>query len=157
MRDRPDLGLGIDHINVGAYIRNTIRQDRTTSREEALLEIYKVMRPGEPPTVETAEKLFYDLFFGKARLKDESVEARAEPEQSADVLVRLKRAEVGEVWILEQEQDWLRIIVPAANRPDEIEDPVWVPGGGLRHARLRALRPFRRRPGEDGYAAQSRW
>ena len=118
--------LGIDHINVGAYIRNTIRQDRTTSREEALLEIYKVMRPGEPPTVETAEKLFYDLFFGKARLKDESVEARAEPETSADVLVRLKRAEVGEVWILEQEKDWLRIIVPAANRPDEIEDPVWV-------------------------------
>ena len=119
--------LGIDHINVGAYIRNTIRQDRTTSREEALLEIYKVMRPGEPPTVETAEKLFYDLFFGKARLKDESVEARAEPEASADVLVRLKRAEMGEVWILEQEQDWLRIIVPAADRPDEIEEPVWVP------------------------------
>ena len=119
--------LGIDHINVGAYIRNTIRQDRTTSREEALLEIYKVMRPGEPPTVETAEKLFYDLFFGKARVKDESVEARAEPEQSAEVLVRLKRAEMGEVWILEQEEDWLRIIVPAADRPDEIEDPVWVP------------------------------
>ena len=119
--------LGIDHINVGAYIRNTIRQDRTTSREEALLEIYKVMRPGEPPTVETAEKLFYDLFFGKARLKDESVEARAEPEDAAEVLVRLKRAEMGEVWILEQEQDWLRIIVPAAGRPDEIDDPVWVP------------------------------
>ena len=124
---RPDSVLGIDHINVGAYIRNTIRQDRTTSREEALLEIYKVMRPGEPPTVETAEKLFYDLFFGKARLKDESVEARAEPEASADVLVRLKRAEMGEVWILEQEEDWLRIIVPAADRPDEIEAPVWVP------------------------------
>ena len=119
--------LGIDHINVGAYIRNTIRQDRTTSREEALLEIYKVMRPGEPPTVETAEKLFYDLFFGKARLKDESVEARAEPEARADVLVRLKRAEMGEVWILEHEQDWLRIIVPAANRPGEIDEPVWVP------------------------------
>ena len=118
--------LGIDHINVGAYIRNTIRQDRTTSREEALLEIYKVMRPGEPPTVETAEKLFYDLFFGKARLKDESVEARAEPKADADVLVRLKRAEMGEVWILEQEEDWLRVIVPAADRPDEIEDPVWV-------------------------------
>ena len=47
--------LDIDHINVGAYIRNTIRQDRTSNREEALLEIYKVMRPGEPPTVETAD------------------------------------------------------------------------------------------------------
>ncbi len=119
--------LGIDHINIGAYIRNTIRQDKTSNREEALLEIYKVMRPGEPPTVETAEKLFYDLFFGKARLKDESVEARAEPEAAADVLVRLKRAEMGEVWILEQEEDWLRIIVPAAVRPREIDEPVWVP------------------------------
>ena len=119
--------LGIDHINIGAYIRNTIRQDKTSNREEALLEIYKVMRPGEPPTVETAEKLFYDLFFGKARLKDESVEARAEPEVAADVLVRLKRAEMGEVWILEQEEDWLRIIVPAAVRPGEIDAPVWVP------------------------------
>ena len=119
--------LGIDHINIGAYIRNTIRQDKTSNREEALLEIYKVMRPGEPPTVETAEKLFYDLFFGKARLKDESVEARAEPEAATDVLVRLKRAEMGEVWILEQEEDWLRIIVPAAVRPSEIDQPVWVP------------------------------
>ena len=119
--------LGIDHINIGAYIRNTIRQDKTSNREEALLEIYKVMRPGEPPTVETAEKLFYDLFFGKARLKNESVEARAEPEAAADVLVRLKRAEMGEVWILEQEEDWLRIIVPAAVRPGEIDAPVWVP------------------------------
>ena len=43
------------------------------------------------------------------------------------MLVRLKRAEMGEVWILEQEEDWLRIIVPAADRPGEIEEPVWVP------------------------------
>ncbi len=119
--------LGIDHINIGAYIRNTIRQDRTTSREEALLEIYKVMRPGEPPTVETAEKLFYDLFFGKAGLKEESVEAYAERGAAGEPLARLKRAETGEVWILEQEEGWLRIIVPAANRPQEIDEPVWVP------------------------------
>ena len=123
--------LGIDHINVGAYIRNTIRQDRTTNREEALLEIYKVMRPGEPPTVETAEKLFYDLFFGKGRLKDESVEARAAPGEAGEVLGRLKRAETGEVWILENEDDWLRVIVPAANRPVEIEAPVWVPAAAF--------------------------
>ena len=119
--------LGIDHINVGAYIRNTIRQDKTSSREEALLEIYKVMRPGEPPTVETAEKLFYDLIFGKARIKEESVDARAEPDEAAEVLGRLKRADMGDVWILEQEEDWLRIIVPAAVRPGEINEPVWVP------------------------------
>ena len=118
--------LDIDHINVGAYIRNTIRQDRTTSREEALLEIYKVMRPGEPPTVETAEKLFYDLFFGKAQMKEESVEARTEPNDAADAIARLKRSEIGDVWVLEQEEDWFRIIVPSANRPVEVEAPVWV-------------------------------
>ena len=123
--------LGIDHINIGAYIRNTIRQDRTSSREEALLEIYKVMRPGEPPTVETAEKLFYDLFFGKARLKDESIDAYREPGGAGDVLVQLKRAEMGEVWILEQEEDWLRIIVPAANRPVQVGEPVWVPSAAF--------------------------
>ena len=123
--------LGIDHINVGAYIRNTIRQDRTTNREEALLEIYKVMRPGEPPTVETAEKLFYDLIFGKARLKEESVEARAEAGEAGEVLALLKRAETGQVWILEQEEGWLRIIVPAANRPQKIAEPVWVPAAAF--------------------------
>ena len=123
--------LDIDHINIGAYIRNTIRQDRTASREEALLEIYKVMRPGEPPTVETAEKLFYDLFFGKARLKEESVDARAEPGEAGKVLARLKRAEMGEIWILEQEEDWLRIIVPAASRPGEFDGPVWVPAAAF--------------------------
>ena len=123
--------LDIDHINVGAYIRNTIRQDRTTNREEALLEIYKVMRPGEPPTVETAEKLFYDLFFGKAQLKEESVDARAGPGEAGEVLARLKRSEMSDVWVLEHEEDWLRIIVPAANRPDEVEDPVWVPAAAF--------------------------
>ena len=123
--------LDIDHINVGAYIRNTIRQDRTTSREEALLEIYKVMRPGEPPTVETAEKLFYDLFFGKAQMKEESVDARAVPDEASDVVVRLKRSETGDVWVLEQEEDWLRVIVPSANRPEEAEDPVWVPAAAF--------------------------
>ena len=123
--------LDIDHINVGAYIRNTIRQDRTTNREEALLEIYKVMRPGEPPTVETAEKLFYDLFFGKAQLKQESVDARAAPGEAGDAIVRLKRSEMGVVWVLEQEEGWLRIIVPAANRSDAIDQPVWVPASAF--------------------------
>ncbi len=54
----------IDH---GAYIADTLRADVVTSREEALIEIYKVMRPGEPPTLETAEKLFEGMFFGQER------------------------------------------------------------------------------------------
>ncbi len=59
--------LDIDHITVGAYIRNTLAADRSSSREQALIEIYRVMRPGEPPTPETAENLFKGLFFDSDR------------------------------------------------------------------------------------------
>ena len=59
--------LAIDHINTGAYLRNTLSIDRNASREDALIDIYRVMRPGEPPTLESAEKLFTDLFFDNER------------------------------------------------------------------------------------------
>ncbi|WP_142850858.1 DNA-directed RNA polymerase subunit beta [Telmatospirillum sp. J64-1] len=59
--------LSVDHVNVGAYIRNTLALDKNTSREEALIDIYRVMRPGEPPTLETAEILFHGLFFDEER------------------------------------------------------------------------------------------
>ncbi len=55
--------LAIDHVNVGPYIRNTLAADKNSNREEALLDIYRVMRPGEPPTLEQAETLFQGLFF----------------------------------------------------------------------------------------------
>ena len=54
--------LAIDGITVGPYIRNTLALDKCSNREEALLEIYRVLRPGEPPTIETAETLFWGLF-----------------------------------------------------------------------------------------------
>ena len=59
--------LAIDHVNVGPYIRNTLAVDKNSSREEALVDIYRVMRPGEPPTPETAETLFNGLFFDSER------------------------------------------------------------------------------------------
>lgn len=59
--------LGIDHLNTGAYVRNTLVADKTDTREEALIDIYRVMRPGEPPTVESAEALFHSLFFDPER------------------------------------------------------------------------------------------
>ncbi|MDX1711513.1 MAG: DNA-directed RNA polymerase subunit beta, partial [Rhodovibrionaceae bacterium] len=59
--------LAIDHINVGAYMRNTLAVDKNTSREDALIDIYRVMRPGEPPTLETAEAMFKSLFFDPER------------------------------------------------------------------------------------------
>jgi DNA-directed RNA polymerase subunit beta len=45
--------LDIDHVNTGPYIRNTLNVDKNADREEALIDIYRVMRPGEPPTLET--------------------------------------------------------------------------------------------------------
>jgi DNA-directed RNA polymerase subunit beta len=59
--------LDVDHINTGAYIRNTLKADKVESYEQALIEIYRVMRPGEPPTRESAEALFNGLFFDSER------------------------------------------------------------------------------------------
>ncbi|HYA74913.1 MAG TPA: DNA-directed RNA polymerase subunit beta, partial [Roseiarcus sp.] len=59
--------LDIDHVNVGPYIRNTLKVDKNSSREDALFDIYRVMRPGEPPTVESAEAMFNSLFFDPER------------------------------------------------------------------------------------------
>ncbi len=59
--------LAIDHVNVGPYIRNTLMADKNSAREDALIDVYRVMRPGEPPTVESAEALFRNLFFDLER------------------------------------------------------------------------------------------
>ena len=61
--------LDIDHVNVGSYIRNTLLVDKNQSREQALIDIYRVMRPGEPPTLDTAETLFNGLFFDSGTLR----------------------------------------------------------------------------------------
>src|SRR6195952_60003 len=54
--------LAVDQSN-GPWIRNTLAVDKNTNRDDALIDIYRVMRPGEPPTAETAEALFRGLFF----------------------------------------------------------------------------------------------
>jgi len=59
--------LEIDHINVGAYMRNTLAVDKNETREDALFDIYRVMRPGEPPTIDAAEAMFHSLFFDQER------------------------------------------------------------------------------------------
>ncbi|MEW4449031.1 DNA-directed RNA polymerase subunit beta [Qipengyuania sp. JC766] len=64
--DQIDL-LDIDHVNTGPWIRNTLKVDKAENRDEGLEAIYKVMRPGEPPTKETAEALFEGLFFDGER------------------------------------------------------------------------------------------
>ncbi len=64
--DRIEL-LDIDHVTTGPWIRNTLKVDKAEDREQALSDIYRVMRPGEPPTLETAEALFGGLFFDPER------------------------------------------------------------------------------------------
>ncbi|MDE0061421.1 MAG: DNA-directed RNA polymerase subunit beta [Gammaproteobacteria bacterium] len=69
------LELGVSRIETiytndldcGPYISDTLRIDLTSNRLEALVEIYRMMRPGEPPTREAAENLFNNLFFAKER------------------------------------------------------------------------------------------
>ncbi len=59
--------LDIDNVTVGPYMRNTMAMDKNMGRDTALMDIYRVMRPGEPPTVEAASALFDTLFFDSER------------------------------------------------------------------------------------------
>ena len=69
------IAAGVDHISTlyvndldhGPFISNTLNIDPSTTRLEALVEIYRMMRPGEPPTKEAAENLFQNLFFNPDR------------------------------------------------------------------------------------------
>jgi DNA-directed RNA polymerase subunit beta len=94
--------LDIDHLNTGAYIRNTLKADKVESYEQALVEIYRVMRPGEPPTREGAEALFKGLFFDQERY-DLSAVGRVK------MNMRLEDNVVDSVRVL-QKEDILKVI-----------------------------------------------
>ncbi len=59
--------LYINELDKGPYISSTLRADPASNRLEALVEIYRMMRPGEPPTKDSAEQLFQNLFFNNER------------------------------------------------------------------------------------------
>ena len=59
--------LFVNDLNCGPFISDTLRMDQTLSQQDAQIEIYRVMRPGEPPTRESAENLFKNLFFSLDR------------------------------------------------------------------------------------------
>jgi DNA-directed RNA polymerase subunit beta len=88
--------LAIDHITVGPYMRNTLAIDKCKSTEDALFEIYRVMRPGEPPTVDTAQALFKGLFFDPERYDLSAVgrvKLNARLNQDAEDDIRVLRKE----------------------------------------------------------------
>ncbi len=59
--------LFIDGLNVGSYLRDTLIADKVQTQDESILEIYRRLRPGDPPTLETARTLFGNLFFNPER------------------------------------------------------------------------------------------
>ncbi|MDW7711848.1 MAG: DNA-directed RNA polymerase subunit beta [Deferrisomatales bacterium] len=59
--------LFIDNLRVGPYVRDTLLDDKVDGKDEAIIEIYRRMRPGDPPTLDTATKFFQNLFFNPER------------------------------------------------------------------------------------------
>ena len=57
----------IDGLNIGSYLRNTLVVDKNNTADEAVMDIYRILRPGEPPTLETSRNLFNNLFFNNTR------------------------------------------------------------------------------------------
>ncbi len=109
--------LAIDHITVGPYIRNTLTVDKNSTRDEALIDIYRIMRPGEPPTLETAENLFKSLFFDPERY-DLSAVGRVKMNarlgfETPDTLRVLRREDILEV---------VRFLVELKDGRGEIDD-----------------------------------
>ncbi|MDO1559999.1 DNA-directed RNA polymerase subunit beta [Brevundimonas sp. 2R-24] len=109
--------LDIDHVTVGAYIRNTLRVDKNTAREDALFDIYRVMRPGEPPTPEAAEAMFQSLFFDSDRYDLSSV-------GRVKMNMRLEQDVSDEVRVLRKEDILavLQILVGLRDGRGEIDD-----------------------------------
>ncbi|PQZ81670.1 MULTISPECIES: DNA-directed RNA polymerase subunit beta [unclassified Brevundimonas] len=95
--------LDIDHVTVGAYMRNTLRVDKNAGREDALFDIYRVMRPGEPPTPEAAEAMFNSLFFDAERY-DLSAVGRVK------MNMRLETPEVSDEIRVLQKDDVLKVL-----------------------------------------------
>ncbi|NVJ93062.1 MAG: DNA-directed RNA polymerase subunit beta, partial [Methylocystaceae bacterium] len=110
--------LSIDHVNIGPYMRNTLSVDKNSTREEALIDIYRVMRPGEPPTLESAEALFESLFFDQERYDLSAVgrvkmNMRLGFDEIPDTVRTLRREDILEV---------LRILVELKDGRGEIDD-----------------------------------
>ena len=119
------IDKGIDHIQAlyvndldqGPYISNTLRIDSSTTRLEALVEIYRMMRPGEPPTKDAAENLFSNLFFNLERY-DLSPVGRMKFNR------RVGRDEIIGPGVLSKEDiiDVLKVLMEIRNGRGEVDD-----------------------------------
>ena len=104
-------------LDQGPYISDTLRIDSTTNKLEALVEIYRMMRPGEPPTKEAAENLFTNLFFSNERY-DLSAVGRMKFNR------RLGREDIEGEGILDREDiiDVLKTLIDIRNGNGAVDD-----------------------------------
>ncbi len=109
--------LYINDLESGPYMSDTLRADSTTNEIEALVEIYRMMRPGEPPTKEAATNLFTSLFFNSERY-DLSDVGRMKFNK------RLNRLEITGIGTLNKQDivDVLKTLVAIRNGKDEVDD-----------------------------------
>ena len=112
---------------VGPYIRNTLHLESNATRVESLAAIYKIMRPGEPPTEESSEKLFFDLFFSRLEGKNSTTDFynQSKKDESAKLSLEKEIIEQEGVWVLRQEKDWSLVTVGTLARK-EFNHNLWV-------------------------------
>ncbi|MBF0189910.1 MAG: DNA-directed RNA polymerase subunit beta [Magnetococcales bacterium] len=97
--------LFIDYATVGPYLRNTMSLDKNQTTDDSLIDIYRMMRPGEPPTIDAATNLFNNLFFNAERYDLSAVgrmkmNKRLELDCDLDVRVLRKEDIIGVLSIL---------------------------------------------------------
>ena len=101
----------------GSYIRNTVVLEKDVKRSEALASIYKIMRPGEPPTEESSEKLFFDLFFSRVETtKNELNFYTSQSKKDKKISLSKELVEQEGVWLLEQKKDFSLVTVGTVAR-----------------------------------------
>lgn len=109
--------LAIDNQLVGPYIRNSLKADKNISQEDALFDIFRVIRPGEPPTYETASNLFTGLFFDSSRY-DLSNVGRVK----IDARLDLKIGEETTILTKDDIQNIVKVLVHLRDGIGEIDD-----------------------------------
>src|SRR5512139_1734418 len=109
--------LYVNDLDRGAFISDTLRIDPTKTRLEALVEIYRMMRPGEPPTKDAAENLFNNLFFNGERY-DLSAVGRMKFNR------RVGRKEIEGSGVLSKEDilDVLKVLIDIRNGNGSVDD-----------------------------------
>jgi DNA-directed RNA polymerase subunit beta len=109
--------LYVNDLDRGPYISNTLRIDSSVTRLDALVEVYRMMRPGEPPTKDAAENLFHNLFFNAERY-DLSGVGRMKFNR------RVGRTEITGMGVLTKEDiiDTLRTLMEIRNGRGQVDD-----------------------------------